>query len=220
MCRISPNHHLNAIGGPCRDLSIIRNRELFEKSWSAPPIRPAGSGSRSGRSPSAIPGLDGAQPRRAVRADSPSDRSTMSRHVARKGTAAGRRDAATPRRARAAWLERAPAPERGHQARGDLRVLRIEAEHAVGHERVAGAIGAVELVLIACANAPISERTRLGLADENALWVVSPRTRSSVPASGIAACRIRPLVDHQRDRLGIACRIFERLLALGRLLQR
>src|SRR3974390_674743 len=46
-------------------------------------------------------------------------------------------------------FHRAPAPERGRHARGDLRILRVEREDDVGDEVIAFAIGAIELRRIA-----------------------------------------------------------------------
>ena len=56
--------------------------------------------------------------------------------------------AARPRRARAAPARARARSERGDQPRRDLRVLRVEREHRVGEEVVAGAVGAVELGLV------------------------------------------------------------------------
>ena len=61
-------------------------------------------------------------------------------------------------------------------------------------------------VWLACANAPISERTRLGLAIEKAGCAVSARTRSSVAGSGDRGLQREPLVDDQRIVARSACR--------------
>src|ERR1700726_2389716 len=68
----------------------------------------------------------------------------VAREVLRGGDAAQRRlGAGAPAR-----LERAPALEGGEEARGDLRVFRIERERRLGEEVVAGAVRPVELGLV------------------------------------------------------------------------
>ena len=91
-------------------------------------------------------------------------------------------------------FERAPGAERVVKPRRDLRVLRVEREHGVGDEIVAGAVGAVELGLVGLRKGADQRATRLGLAIEKAGWPVSARTRSSVAGSGMppaapAICR-------------------------------
>src|SRR6266567_8423649 len=68
----------------------------------------------------------------------------VAREVLRGGDAAqGRFGAGAPAR-----LERAPALERGEEARGDLRVFPIERERGLGEEVVAGPVRPVELGLV------------------------------------------------------------------------
>ena len=74
-------------------------------------------------------------------------RRCRARRATASGCAATRRSAASAR-PRGVRLEHAPALERGEKPRGDLRILRIEREHGVDQEIVAGAVGAVELRLV------------------------------------------------------------------------
>ena len=68
--------------------------------------------------------------------------------VARQGGGGGNTPKLAFRSCAPHRLERAPATERGHQARGDLWISAVEREHRVGNEGVARSVGAVELSLI------------------------------------------------------------------------
>ena len=128
------------------------------------------------------------------------------------GAAATRRNAASARARRSAF-ERAPAAERSQQACGDLRIFRSSAQHVVGNEFVAGAIGAVELGRVAlreCADRA-SARGWDWTSKRRDASSARARDRGCLPR-GSSACRVNHLSMIERIA-GIALvEILERLL--------
>ena len=100
-------------------------------------------------------------------------RVTMSRTSADSSLCVGDARSAASALARRPGFERTPGAQRGQQARGDLRIGRIELQHDVGEQLVAGAVGAVELRLVGGEAA--DQRARRG-------WDWRARTRGGASA--------------------------------------
>ena len=112
--------------------------------------------------------------------------------------------------------EALPQVERAGDRRGELRVRGVERQHLVRGERVAAPSRAWKRAKLRSANAPTSERTRLGLRALKRGCASSAFTRASVSGARLRRLEREPLVEHERLVAPPRLEAREQRVALGR----
>ncbi len=107
------------------------------------------------------------------------------------GNCATRRSAASARARRLA--QRAPVRKAVISRAATCGFFRIKGRHDLGEEIVAGTVSAVELGRIRLHESADQRAHAFGFDMSNAGWASRPRTRVSVPASGIIAWMVNHL---------------------------